>query len=265
MPFRNPAITVLTLLLTAAAVPSVSTAQDEEQAVFFIQLDCMKSTSSDYGEVETEIWQPMHQEMVKQNKRFNWSLYWVLFGDRSECDYYTVNTFRGLEQLNAEWGYAEVFATVHPGKNWDEAMARTNASRTLVRTELWVWVDGVPPADHRYAMVNQMLAEDRADFLEYEQETWKPIHQALVDGGHRAGWGVYELVSPVGSSLPYNFSTVDFLKQLGPAPVEETMRSVHPDQEITAIFQDGEDARDHVLGETWMLIASTQPEDAASQ
>ena len=257
MSFRNPAITMLTLLLAAAVMPSVSTAQEQEQEPVYIHVACMKSTAADYADVETEIWQPMHQHMVDGDQIYAWTFYWVLFGDRSECDYYTANTYRGAKQLTAIPDYADVFAAVHPDKSWDEAMAKTASSRTMVRSELWVWVDGIGPTAYQYAAVNQMSAENRSDYLEYEQEVWKPIHQSLVDGGHTAGWGLYELLSPHGSSIPYNFATVDYLNKLGPTPMEETMRSTHPDREIAAITHEGDDARDHVLGETWSLIART--------
>ena len=257
MTLKKLAITLM-VMLAAVAIPSVSAAQEEPEGPLYVLLDCMKSTSADYVAVETEIWQPIHQEAVKQGKMVGWALYSVLYGDRSDCDYYTTNSYRGVEQLNAVGEYGDYFASAHPGKSWDEAMARTLASRAHVRSELWVWIDGVPPTEHRYLAVNQMHAEDGPAYVAFERETWKPIHKALVDGGHSTGWGLYQLVSPHGASIPYNFGTVDFLKQLGPLPIEETMSSVHPEREAAAIFQEGLDHRDHVLGETWMLVASTE-------
>jgi hypothetical protein len=258
MRFKQPAVTVLTLMLVAAAIPCVSAAQEEAGGTLYVEVSCMKSTSADYVDVETEIWQPIHQQAVKQGKQAGWAVYWVLHGDRSVCDYYTVNTYRGLEQLNAAGDPSEYFAAAHPGKNWDEAWQRTVASRDHVRSQLWVWLDGVPGGDHRFMAVNQMYAEDGPAYVQFEQETWKPIHQALVEGGHSAGWGLYALSSPHGSSIPYNYGTVDLMKQLGPVPIAEAIGSAHPDADVAAILQQGLDLRDHVLGETWMLIASTE-------
>ena len=248
----------LALVVVTLAVPRVSAAQDD-QPTLYVVVDCMKSTSADYVDVETEIWQPMHQEMINQGKRNSWALYWVLYGDRSDCDYFTVNTYLGEDQLNDDTSYGDVFASVHRGKNVDEAMDRTAASREMVSSELWRWIDGVQPQEHQYAVVNQMYAEDGDDYLEMEREVYKPVHQALVDAGHRAGWGVYELLAPYGTSLPYNFGTVDFLNKLGPVPWGATIRSVHPDREVAAIGQEMQDLRDLVRGETWLLIASTTP------
>lgn len=258
MTLKKSAITALTLMLAVPAIPSIGAAQEAAEGPLYLEVECMKSTSADYVDVETEIWKPMHQEAVNQGKMVNWTLYRVLYGDRSDCDHYTVNAYRGLEQLNADRAFADLFAIAHPGKNWDGAMKRTAAARTHVRSELWVRIDGVPAASHRFAGVNQMYAKDGAAYVEFEQKTWKPVHQALVDGGHSAGWGLYELVSPHGTSIPYNYGTVDFLKRLGPVSIEETMRSVHTETEIAAITRESPEVRDHVYGETWALIATTE-------
>ncbi|MBT8400770.1 MAG: hypothetical protein KJO98_09855 [Rhodothermia bacterium] len=246
------------MLIAILILPQQATAQDEEQPTLYVQVDCMKSTSADYENVETEIWQPMHQAMVNQGKKNTWALYWVLYGDRSDCDYYTVNTYLGEEQLNDPTSFADVFATVHPDKDWNEIGMKTNASREMVWTELWTWVDGIPPGEHQYAQVNQMRAHDGTNALRKEREIWKPIHQVLKDEGHRAGWGLYSLWTPYGTSMPYNYGTVDFLKKLGPAPVAQAAKTAHPDWEMAAIGQVMEDARDLVHGETWMLVASVQ-------
>lgn len=258
MTLTRHAKVALALLGVIAAMPRMAGAQDEDQLTLFVQSDCMKSTSADYQEIETEIWQPMHQELVNQGKKTSWALYWVLYGDRSDCDYITVNVYRGQQQLNDNTSFADLFAAVHPGQDWDEAVSKTFSSREMVGTELWTLVDGVPPKDYQYIQVNQMNAEDGSDFIRNEVETWKPVHQALVDNGHTAGWGLYALQYPFGTSMEYNYGTVDFLNHLGPVPIAATMREVHPDREFAAITQETEDARDFVYGQVWVLMAGTQ-------
>lgn len=248
----------LAIFLAIAALPHWGSAQDTDQPTLYVQVDCMKSTSPDYTDVETEIWQPMHQEMVNQGKKNSWALYWVLYGDRSDCDYYTVNTYRGEDQLNDDTAYSDVFASVHPGEDWEEATSKTSASREMVSTELWTLIDSVRPTDFQYAVVNSMFAEDGSEYVQQEVEIFKPVMQALVDKGARAGWGLYQLSYPYGTSLTYNYGTVDFMTHLGPVPFMETIREVHPDREVAAIMQEIEDARDLVHGEMWLLLARTQ-------
>ena len=102
-----------------------------------------------------------------------------------------------------------------------------------------------------------MYADDGSAYVKAERETWKPVHQALVDGGHSAGWGLYELVSPHGASIPYNFLTVNYLKRIGPLPFEETLGSVYPETGAAAL-EAASELRDHLLSEIWTLIASTE-------
>ena len=123
----------LLVFIIAAAVlmtPSPSHAQDVESNSLYVTIDCMKSTGIDYVSVETDVWQAMHQKLVDQGKRNSWALYEVVYGDRSKCDFYTVTTMLGLEQLNDDTNYHEVFERVHPDDDFGNAMVKTRAART---------------------------------------------------------------------------------------------------------------------------------------
>ena len=89
----------------------------------------MPADHSEDVSVETDIWLPMHQELVSQGKINSWALYHVKYGDRSKCDYYTVTTYLGGEQLNSDPAFGEVFSKVHPGKDMTRAMVATLSSR----------------------------------------------------------------------------------------------------------------------------------------
>jgi hypothetical protein len=245
-----------TLLVVLLALTGAASSQDDEQTTIYVAVDCMKSTSGDYQGVETEIWQPMHQKRVDQGEISSWALYWVMYGDRSTCDYYTVTSFRGQEQLNATPDFAEVFESVHKGKDVMQAMARTSASREHVATHLWMLVDSTEIREHRYAIVNMMYADDPDRYESMERQVFKPGHQALVDGGHREGWAMYELVSPIGTSVPYNFGTVDLVNHLNPVPMAEAMLAAHPDRDLEAINEMLQ-LRDHVSSETWAMVTAT--------
>lgn len=246
--------TITIAALIALALPGNVSAEEDQP--LYVSVDCMKSLTPDYVNVETEIWQPMHEELVKQGKRNSWALYWVRFGDRSRCDYYTVTSYRGQEQLDADPDYGEVFAAAHPRKNIDKAMARTFASRHQVSSELWLMVESTVIKPHRYAIVNLMQAEDPDAYERMESMVFKAAHEGLVDEGHRAGWAVYQLVSPTGAAVPYNYSTVDLVNNLAPAPMAEAMISANPDRDLRAMHELLE-LREHVRSETWALVTST--------
>ncbi len=241
----------------AAAFPCIAMAQAGAAPPLYVAVDCMKSTAVDYVQLETDVWAPMHQHLVDTGKRNSWALYRVMYGDRSRCDFYTVTTYRGEDQLNAEAAYEEAFRVAHPGKNGDEVMARTLASREHVATELWLQIDQTELQPYRYAIVKKMFAEDPVAYESMESRVFKAGHQALIDSGHRAGWAVYTLVSPVGTSIPYNYGTVDFVNNLSPAPMAEAMLAANPDRDLDAMH-DLLELRDHVLSETWELIVATK-------
>ena len=245
---------LVTLLL--CIMPALTLAQQPDAGPMYVTVDCMKSTAADYVLVETDIWQPMHQELVHQGKRNSWALYSVEYGNRSKCDFYTVTTYLGEKQLNADPGYDTAFKAVHDNKNFSKEMAKTMASRERVSTELWMYIDGTEINDHRFVVVNMMYADDPDVYEKMESEVFKPGHQALVDGGHRAGWSIYTLISPLGTSIPYNYSTVDFVNELGPAPMAESMMMANPDRDLEEMHKMLE-LREHVSSEIWALVATT--------
>ena len=63
-------------------------------------------------------------------------------------------------------------------------------------------------------------------------------------------------MSPLGSSIPYNYGTVDFVDNLSPVPMAEAMLAANPDRDLDAMNRLLE-LRDHVLSETWALVAGT--------
>ncbi len=246
-------------IATAALLfPGAALAQQAENPVLYLSVDCVKSTSPDYVRLGRETWLPVHEELVNRDITNSWALYSVLFGDRSRCDYYEVTSYLGEEQLNTEPRLEDAFEAVHDDAGLAEAMTRTSSSRRRVSTELWVLVDSTGIGPHKYMDVNLMYAEDPDAYERMESRVFKAGHQALVDGGHRAGWAVYQLISPLGTSIPYNYVTVDFLTRLGPVPMAEAMLAAHPDRDLDAMH-DLLERREEVLSETWALVAATGP------
>lgn len=248
--------------LIVIAPGSKAQADDHDRQPTYVSVECMKSTSPRYVSIETEIWQPMHQRLVDDGNRDRWALYYVKYGDRSKCDYYTVTTYTGSAQLNATAALADVFDAVHPQRDFEKAMSDTWSVRRHVASELWVMVDAIPSKRHRFAVVNRMHAADPDAYERMETRIFKPGHQALVDGGYRAGWAMYSLVAPLGTSIPYNYSTVDLVDHLDPVPMAEAMLSANPGRDLEAM-QELLALREQVSSETWALVAATEPKKDA--
>ncbi|MBT8108345.1 MAG: hypothetical protein KJP17_08925 [Gammaproteobacteria bacterium] len=247
----------ITIVVTALAMifPGLVIAQDDP-APLYVSVDCMKSSAWNYEQFERETWLPVHQYLVSKGKRNSWALYRVVFGDRSRCDYYVVTTYRGAQQIDVPGEYEQAFAAVHPDMDIAQVSRQTMAAREQVSSELWEQVDQTELRPHRYAVINRMMADDPVAYQGMESRVFKAGHQVLVDEGHRAGWAVYALISPFGSSIPYNYGTVDFVNDLGPVPMAEAMLAGNPDRDLDAMHEMLE-LRDHVLAETWALVAAT--------
>ena len=244
------------IIVLFALWPFCANAQDQNGQTVYLGVECMRSTDPGYEQLEKDIWKPMHQHLVDHGQRTRWALYRVAYGDRSRCDYYAVTTYTGSQQLHAAPDFAGAFEEVHTGKDAGATFTRTLATRQIVSTELWMQVDSTDLKPHRYAIVNKMYAEDPVAYENMESEVFKAGHEALIADGLRAGWAVYSLVSPLGSAIPYNYGTVDFVNDLGPVPMAEAMLRGNPDRDLDAMHELLE-LRENVLSETWELVTAT--------
>ncbi|MDJ0710777.1 MAG: hypothetical protein QNJ14_10320 [Woeseiaceae bacterium] len=240
----------------SAVVSWTAVADDHGTDSVYLSVDCMKSSAIHYEQLEKDVWKPVHQYLVDNGQRASWALYRVKYGDRSHCDYYTVTTYAGAEQLHGATDVEAAIAAVHPDADAATLMRKTWAARKRASTELWLRIDQTALQPHRYAVINKMYAEDPVAYESMESDVFKAGHQALIDDGHRAGWAVYALISPIGNSIPYNYGTVDFVNDLGPVPMAEAMMRANPNRDLDAMVELLE-LRGHVLSETWELVTAT--------
>ncbi len=248
-------ITLIVALATTISWTAV--ADDHGTEPVYLSVECMKSTSADYEQLEINIWKPMHQHVVDQGQRAAWALYRVAYGDRSRCDYYAVTTHAGADQLGATPDFAAAFAVVHPNVDAAKAMKNTLAAREIVAAELWMQIDRTEMQPYRYAIVNKMFAKDPVAYESMESEVFKAGHEALIADGHRSGWAVYSLVAPTGGAIPYNYGTVDYVNELGPVPMAEAMLRGNPDRDLDELYE-LLNLREDVLSETWELVTATE-------
>jgi hypothetical protein len=113
----------------------------------YLQIDYMKvpqGKEGEYYDVETTVWKPIHNEFIKAGSRVGWSLWGRVFPSGASLDfqYITANYFANWSQIGAA-DYNDAFNKAHPGKDMNEMGDKTNASRTLVKSELWEVVERV--------------------------------------------------------------------------------------------------------------------------
>lgn len=112
----------------------------------YLQIDYMKveqGKEAEYMDVETNIWKPVHNEFIKAGSRVGWSFWSRIFpsGSGQEFQYITVNYFKDWSKIG-DADYNDAFNKAHPGKDINTISERTDASRNLVKSELWEYVDG---------------------------------------------------------------------------------------------------------------------------
>jgi len=68
------------------------------------------------------------------------------------------------------------------------------------------------------------------EYLKLEQETWKPVHQERIRAGQMRSWALYNVQYPYGTSLEYDFVTIDTYASLADAErdISAIFAKVHP-------------------------------------
>ena len=127
-----------------------------------------------------------------------------------------------------------------------------------------LWCVGATPASaqDRYVTVDYMKVAPGGDdgYLQLEQKTWKPVHEARVKAGNAAGWYLYQVLSPSGSGADHNYVTValynSFEAMENPFPTA-LLTQVHPGVNMTDFFTKTNAVRDLVRSETWRWVDQT--------
>jgi len=96
------------------------------------------------------------------------------------------------------------------------------------------------------------------EYLKLERETWKPVHQERIRAGQMRSWALYSVQYPFGTSLEYDFATIDTYASLADAErdISAIFVKVHPSAPLSDIGSRTEAARSIVRGEVWSRIDS---------
>jgi len=266
------------MLFTLFVAPGAK-AQDESPTIY-VQVDYMKVASgseAEYIDVEGSIWKPIHEARLGAGTLVSWSLYAILYpsGTNAEYNYVTVNVYSDFNHTENTFS-DEMVQQAHPeasDTDINDMMARTGASRDLVRSELWMAHDLLQPSNPaKYASVTQMTVPSGGDsaYLQLEKEIWKPIHASSIEAGIRSGWGVYSMMFPNGTSEPYNYGTVNFYDDYSHIVAdfsEQVLTASHPDytdEMWDVAFERTGKVRSVYRSQLWQLIDTTDSEDAGN-
>ena len=90
----------------------------------------------EYVAHKENIYKPLYEEAIRNNKRTAWSLWAKWSGGTEDFQYLSADGFISLDQRE-EVNYLEYFEKIHPDKNLDQISEKTKEMRTLVNSEMW--------------------------------------------------------------------------------------------------------------------------------
>lgn len=211
-------------------------AQSQGPNIYDVQ--CMKSKSPGYVDLEIKKWQPIHQYLVDHGKKEWWRLSAVAVGDRTKCDYYIVEAYtqEQLKQDDNGWNDA-IKNVVGSNSKLDKLTAETAMARDHVSTMRYIGVVGIEMKPNRFARMNFMHVEPEniPGYIAVESTIFRPLHQKVQEWGGIQGWGVARLVEPQGMAQDHNFITVDTMNELGPQPYDKAFAEVFPNLDINLL------------------------------
>jgi hypothetical protein len=258
----SPRCSIFALALVVALGPCLNSSYgQEDDSTTVIVYTYMKSTSADYVDLELNVWAPIHREMHKAGEISMWALTAAPYSPDGSYDYVTVNGYPGWAAFeNAYDNIEERFAAAHPGKEWAEIAAATDAARKVVRSEVFVidqWT-GTSGDVLTYAHMKVPMG-GAADYVKLETEVWKPMHEAAIAEGNLNAWGLLRRVLTGGSTSPYDYIALNLYENMaqmmGPGITPEIVAAVHPDTKWSEITKMTATARDGVWYETRFRIA----------
>ncbi len=226
----------------------------------FMELHCFKASSAFYEDLERDTWKPIHQKMVSSGNKLWWGVFAVVYGDKSQCDYYSLDVYSD-KQFKSEPAYFDVIQSLYPDNGFAAVWEKTFKSRSEVATSLWMLEDETKIVDFQWAKINWMKvpAKKTDAYLGLEKNQFKPVYQKLVEDQQLGGWQLFALLAPEGSQIEYNYMTLDLWKNAGPPDYAQAFALVHPKGKIETAFKNVMASRDLVTSQVLRLVVSTSP------
>jgi hypothetical protein len=256
-----PFLLVLCLFLYAQR----TTAQPEQVYASVVFWKVSFGQGPEFEKIMKENLKSAHQIRKESGKILSWALYSVHnTGTLDDYNYVAVSYYSSWDKTEPNENFQENVKKANPSADPAAILAKVRSIATRVRVALYSRVDLVEAktaTPSKYVLLNFMKVNNGmfAEYLKAEQEEWKPMHQALVDGGSRAGWGLWQLVLPGGTNSSHDYVTANVYSnysQINSESYENAFKKVHAEKDMQAMFDRTAKSRDLVKAELWELIDS---------
>ena len=148
-------------------------------------------------------------------------------------------------------------------------MQKTNLTLTLLA--ILFLIPGISQAQDSQPITHlaYMNASNGSEYVEMEREIWKPIHAQRVEKGEILGWYLYGAINTDGSNSGYNYLTVEVYPDWNSleAPYDnigDMFEGVHGSENMDAMVERTENARDIVKTELWSRVSGVANPDMTS-
>lgn len=183
----------------------------------FMEVD--NEQESAYSETES-FWREIHQERVDAGEIVGWDLWWLRPGGENQgAQYLTVTIFNDPVKMMQGGDWMEHARNAYPDMSEDELMAeldRGASTRDLANRYYMANVGGTS-SDYELEIgtvssMDMMKVEfdSMTSYELYEQaelEIFMPWHEEAIQNGNKESWGLYRVMSPIGSATSFSHIT----------------------------------------------------------
>jgi hypothetical protein len=202
------------------------------------------------------------QSQVKDGAILGWYLNQVLMPSGSNVEYDLVGvtvTTKLQEVLDPTSSQKQLFKKNFPtltDKQVDEIVEKYNDVRSIVRREIYTdYTWAAPPtatgtpAKYTEVAFQQPKPGKLDESLNWEKNTWGPIHRACIQLGSMSNWAVFVLQLPNDIHTEYSYITVNFFDNISQYEngfrYQDAFKKAWPDLDINKIMaQPGGDKTD---------------------
>lgn len=237
-----------TLCLVASLGVFANLLSAQNQPSGYHSVACIKiqpGKNAEYRQFVSDYTRKMMQANVEGGDIAVWYLLRTVIpaGLEARCDYVSVAVYKGrppapsgMESLTKQLQKAGLSATA------DEFLAKRGALTRLVSYELWrtaIHIGEIEKGD--YAYVNFMKVHSMKDWMDLEENMWKPMAETWVKDGSMHAWGVNLPVLPSGTELKYQGISLDVFPSWDAAlqsrPLSDTFKKVHAGKDLNETFE----------------------------